>query len=194
MKDPALPPSEGEGNMTPARAAWRVSLSERARAALDEDERYFLRQSLSTPCLTRDRAGGGRGADRHRRATHPRLPRQQRAPAGTRPSARDRGDRARNGDPAVQPAPLRQRDGNHAGAPSRCSSGSSARRSARPRRAEQRGVGRQKRWPPAAQSRSASLPMGHQPQPRLRRPFWENDANGGSVPAKSSPRCSSSRT
>jgi 4-aminobutyrate aminotransferase len=27
-------------------------LSARARAALDEDERYFLRQSLSTPCLT----------------------------------------------------------------------------------------------------------------------------------------------
>jgi hypothetical protein len=42
--------------------------------------------------------------------------------------------------------------------------------------------GRQKGRPaPAAQSRSASLPMGHQPQPRLRRPFWEGDANGGSV-------------
>ena len=52
MTDPALPPSEGDGNATPARAAWRASLSERARAALDEDERYFLRQSLSTPCLT----------------------------------------------------------------------------------------------------------------------------------------------
>ena len=40
-------------NVSPARAAWRASLSERARAALDEDERYFLRQSLSTPCLDR---------------------------------------------------------------------------------------------------------------------------------------------
>ncbi len=52
MKDPDLPLSEGDVNLSPARAAWRVSLSERARAALDEDERYFLRQSLSTPCLT----------------------------------------------------------------------------------------------------------------------------------------------
>ena len=51
MKDPALPPSEGDVNLSPARAAWRASLSERARSALDEDERYFLRQSLSTPCL-----------------------------------------------------------------------------------------------------------------------------------------------
>ncbi len=52
MKDPALPPSEGDVNATPARVAWRASLSDRARAALDADERYFLRQSLSTPCLT----------------------------------------------------------------------------------------------------------------------------------------------
>ncbi len=47
-----VPLSEGDVNVSPARAAWRASLSERARAALDEDERYFLRQSLSTPCLT----------------------------------------------------------------------------------------------------------------------------------------------
>ena len=52
MKDPAPPPSEGDVNRSPARAAWRASSSERARDALDEDERYFLRQSLSTPCLT----------------------------------------------------------------------------------------------------------------------------------------------
>src|SRR5208282_750141 len=52
MKSPVPPPSEGDVNVSPARAAWRTSLSERARAALDEDERYFLRQSLSTPCLT----------------------------------------------------------------------------------------------------------------------------------------------
>jgi 4-aminobutyrate aminotransferase len=52
MKNPAPPPSEGDVNVSPARAAWRASLSERARAALDEDERFFLRQSLSTPCLT----------------------------------------------------------------------------------------------------------------------------------------------
>ncbi len=52
MKEPALPLSEGDVNASPSRAVWRASLSERARDALDEDERYFLRQSLSTPCLT----------------------------------------------------------------------------------------------------------------------------------------------
>ena len=45
------PPSEGDVNVSPARAEWRASLSPRAVAALEEDERYFLRQSLSTPCL-----------------------------------------------------------------------------------------------------------------------------------------------
>ena len=47
--------------------------------------------------------------------------------------------------------------------------------------------GRQKRRPSAAaQSRSASLPMGHQPQPMLRRPpICEGAASGteGSAPA-----------
>src|SRR5277367_4415356 len=52
MKDRAVLLSEGDVNISPSRAAWRESLSERARDALDEDERYFLRQSLSTPCLT----------------------------------------------------------------------------------------------------------------------------------------------
>jgi len=47
-----VPLSEGDVNVSAARAAWRADLSEPARAALDEDERYFLRQSLSTPCLT----------------------------------------------------------------------------------------------------------------------------------------------
>jgi hypothetical protein len=45
--------------------------------------------------------------------------------------------------------------------------------------------GRQKRRPPAAQSRSASLPMGHQPQPMFRRPLACGAASGvgGSAPA-----------
>jgi 4-aminobutyrate aminotransferase len=47
-----VPLSEGDVNVSAARAEWRASLSERARTAVDEDERYFLRQSLSTPCLT----------------------------------------------------------------------------------------------------------------------------------------------
>ena len=47
-----VPLSEGDVNVSPARAAWRAPLERQARAALDEDERYFLRQSLSTPCLT----------------------------------------------------------------------------------------------------------------------------------------------
>ena len=51
MNDSRLPPVEGDVNLSPARAAWRASLSDAARAALDEDERYFLHQSLSTPCL-----------------------------------------------------------------------------------------------------------------------------------------------
>ena len=46
---PAL--SEGDVNSSPLRSQWRESLSAATRALLDEDERYFLRQSLSTPCL-----------------------------------------------------------------------------------------------------------------------------------------------
>jgi 4-aminobutyrate aminotransferase len=43
--------SEGDTNLSPLRVSWRASLSEEARRLLDEDERYFIRQSLSTPCL-----------------------------------------------------------------------------------------------------------------------------------------------
>jgi 4-aminobutyrate aminotransferase len=46
---PAL--SEGDVNLSPFREAWRAKLSPETRELLDEDERYFLRQSLSTPCL-----------------------------------------------------------------------------------------------------------------------------------------------
>ena len=44
-------PSEGDVNSSPLRSQWRESLSAATKALLDEDERYFLRQSLSTPCL-----------------------------------------------------------------------------------------------------------------------------------------------
>ncbi|MDX7953250.1 aspartate aminotransferase family protein [Lichenihabitans sp. Uapishka_5] len=43
--------SEGDTNASPLRAAWRATLSDDTRALLDADERAFIRQSLSTPCL-----------------------------------------------------------------------------------------------------------------------------------------------
>jgi 4-aminobutyrate aminotransferase len=48
-EDPA--PSEGDVNRSPLRAAWRERLSAETITLLDEDECYFLHQSLSTPCL-----------------------------------------------------------------------------------------------------------------------------------------------
>jgi len=44
--------SEGDSNQTPRRAAWQAaSIGPRTRELLDEDARWFLHQSLSTPCL-----------------------------------------------------------------------------------------------------------------------------------------------
>jgi 4-aminobutyrate aminotransferase len=44
--------SESDTNLTGRRAAWQAqSLDAATRALLAEDERYFLRQSVSTPCL-----------------------------------------------------------------------------------------------------------------------------------------------
>ena len=51
MNESRPPASEGDVNISAARAEWRAALSDASRRALDEDERYFLRQSLSTPCL-----------------------------------------------------------------------------------------------------------------------------------------------
>jgi 4-aminobutyrate aminotransferase len=45
------PPSEGDVNRSPLRATWRAALGAETRRLLDDDERYFLHQSLSTPCL-----------------------------------------------------------------------------------------------------------------------------------------------
>lgn len=47
----APPPGEGDVNTSERRAVWRAGLSGATRALLDRDERVFLRQSLSTPCL-----------------------------------------------------------------------------------------------------------------------------------------------
>jgi len=45
-------PSESDTNQSPERRAWAArNLDASARALLADDERYFLRQSVSTPCL-----------------------------------------------------------------------------------------------------------------------------------------------
>jgi len=44
--------SEGDINLAPERRDWgEAHIDAETRALLDEDERYFFRQSLSTPCL-----------------------------------------------------------------------------------------------------------------------------------------------
>ena len=44
--------SEGDLNITPARAAWaQAEIDPETRHWLEEDAKYFLHQSLSTPCL-----------------------------------------------------------------------------------------------------------------------------------------------
>src|SRR5262245_17914334 len=43
--------SEGDLNLSPNRAGWESELDEATRGWLGEDARYFLHQSLSTPCL-----------------------------------------------------------------------------------------------------------------------------------------------
>jgi 4-aminobutyrate aminotransferase len=52
--------SEGDINLSPRRAAWQQEhLDEQTRSLLKEDERYFLKQSLSTPCLNAMRSCAG---------------------------------------------------------------------------------------------------------------------------------------
>ena len=51
-KPNTVPQSEGHTNLTSRRAAWQGrALDEKTRALLAADERNFLRQSVSTPCL-----------------------------------------------------------------------------------------------------------------------------------------------
>ena len=55
-----LQKSEGDINISPQRQAWQQTHIDTAcRKLLDEDSRYFLRQSLSTPCLNVMRACEG---------------------------------------------------------------------------------------------------------------------------------------
>jgi 4-aminobutyrate aminotransferase len=52
--------SEGDINISPQRDAWQKNqIDAKGRALLDEDARYFLKQSLSTPCLNTMRACEG---------------------------------------------------------------------------------------------------------------------------------------
>ena len=52
--------SEGDGNLSRRRKDWRArNLDDAARALVDDDSRYFLHQSLSTPCLSAIRKAEG---------------------------------------------------------------------------------------------------------------------------------------
>jgi 4-aminobutyrate aminotransferase len=52
--------SEGDVNLSPRRSAWAENhLDENTEAMLAEDAKYFLHQSLSTPCLNAIRASEG---------------------------------------------------------------------------------------------------------------------------------------
>jgi 4-aminobutyrate aminotransferase len=60
MTGTAPQPSEGDINISPRRAEWEAaSLDAETRALLEEDARYFLHQSLSTPCLNALRRADG---------------------------------------------------------------------------------------------------------------------------------------
>jgi 4-aminobutyrate aminotransferase len=52
--------SEGDVNLSPRRSAWaKTHLDENTEAMLAEDAKYFLHQSLSTPCLNAIQASEG---------------------------------------------------------------------------------------------------------------------------------------
>ncbi len=55
-----FPHAEGDHNLSPRRSAWAArNLDEESRALVEEDSRYFLHQSLSTPCLSAIRKAEG---------------------------------------------------------------------------------------------------------------------------------------
>ncbi len=52
--------SEGDINISPRRSEWQKNyLDAETQALLEEDARYFLKQSLSTPCLNAIRSCEG---------------------------------------------------------------------------------------------------------------------------------------
>ncbi len=73
------PESESDSNRSPRRAAWQKDLDAATRALVEEDARWFLRQSVSTPCLSAivkaegiwiEDAGGRRYMDFHGNNVH----------------------------------------------------------------------------------------------------------------------------
>lgn len=68
-KDRGVFTSEGDANLSPGRRLWAdAHIDAETRAMLDEDERYFFRQSLSTPCLNvLDASSGSHLTDRQGR-------------------------------------------------------------------------------------------------------------------------------
>ncbi len=59
-RETSTTPSEGDSNLSPYRRAWaEKSTDPVGRRLLDDDEQYFLRQSLSTPCLSAVRSVSG---------------------------------------------------------------------------------------------------------------------------------------
>jgi len=60
MTDPSHLQSEGDLNISPRRRQWQAAaLDAETKAVLEEDDRFFLHQSLSTPCLNAMRACDG---------------------------------------------------------------------------------------------------------------------------------------
>ena len=85
---PDVPQSEGDTNLTSRRAAWQErSLDAGTRALLAEDARYFLHQSVSTPCLNAIAKAEGIWIEDVGGPPLHGFPRQQRAPHRLRPSA-----------------------------------------------------------------------------------------------------------
>ena len=71
--------SESDSNRSPRRAEWQGRLDAATRALVEEDARWFLRQSVSTPCLSAvvkaegiwiEDAGGRRTMDFHGNNVH----------------------------------------------------------------------------------------------------------------------------
>jgi 4-aminobutyrate aminotransferase len=71
--------SESDSNRSPRRQVWQRNLDAATRALVEEDQRWFLRQSVSTPCLSAivkaegiwiEDAGGRRYMDFHGNNVH----------------------------------------------------------------------------------------------------------------------------